>query len=138
MQQLTATLPRPGDGQRALGFVFALAALMALALFAPHASAGVTGAEFQPLYDTLTGWMTGYLGRVIAVVFIIIGVIAGAGKSIMGFVLGIAAGVGMFLSPALVDTTVTATLPILAPSDPATHVLPIGQPPALTIGPYRP
>lgn len=53
------------------------------------------------------------MGRVIAVVFIIVGVIAGAGKSIMGFVLGIAAGVGMFLSPALVDNTVSATLPIL-------------------------
>jgi conjugal transfer pilus assembly protein TraA len=31
----------------------------------------------------------------------------------MGFVIGIAAGVGMFLSPALVDNTVSATLPLI-------------------------
>jgi conjugal transfer pilus assembly protein TraA len=97
----------------ATGLMLALFAVMGLMLFMPAVNAGVTGTEFQPLYDTLVGWMTGYMGRVIAVVFIIVGVIAGAGKSIMGFVLGIAAGVGMFLSPALIDNTVSATLPLI-------------------------
>jgi len=101
------------SSQLATGVMLTLIALMGLMLCMPSVNAGVTGAEFQPLYDTLAGWMTGYMGRVIAVVFIIVGVIAGAGKSIMGFVLGIAAGVGMFLSPALVDNTVSATLPLI-------------------------
>ena len=113
MHTLSTTAVRLDGGKLALGLALVALALMALTVFTPQATAGVTGAEFQPLYDTLAGWMTGYMGRVIAVVFIIVGVIAGAGKSIMGFVLGIAAGVGMFLSPALVDNTVSATLPIL-------------------------
>jgi len=50
----------------------------------------------------------------VAVIFIIIGVIAGAARqSIMGFVLGVSAGVGMFLAPAIIDNVVTATLPAL-------------------------
>jgi conjugal transfer pilus assembly protein TraA len=97
----------------ATGLMLSLVALMGLMLFMPSVNAGVSGTEFQPLYDTLVGWMTGYMGRVIAVIFIIVGVIAGVGKSIMGFVMGIAAGVGMFLSPALVDNTVSATLPLI-------------------------
>jgi conjugal transfer pilus assembly protein TraA len=100
-------------GKLETAVMLTLVALMGLMLFMPAVNAGVTGTEFQPLYDTLVGWMTGYMGRVIAVVFIIVGVIAGAGKSIMGFVLGIAAGVGMFLSPALIDNTVSATLPLI-------------------------
>ena len=99
--------------RRTLG-VLALIALLALLVAAGSALAGTTGTEFQTLYTLLTGWMTGFLGRSVAVIFIIIGVIAGAARqSIMGFVLGISAGVGMFLAPAIVDNVVTATLPVL-------------------------
>jgi len=93
-----------------------LAVITAVALLAVAGTtlAGTTGTEFQTLYTLLTGWMTGFLGRSVAVIFIIIGVIAGAARqSIMGFVLGISAGVGMFLAPAIVDNVVTATLPVL-------------------------
>ena len=93
-----------------------LAVITAVALLAAANTtlAGTTGTEFQTLYTLLTGWMTGFLGRSVAVIFIIIGVIAGAARqSIMGFVLGISAGVGMFLAPAIVDNVVTATLPVL-------------------------
>ena len=93
-----------------------LAVITAVALLAAASTtlAGTTGTEFQTLYTLLTGWMTGFLGRSVAVIFIIIGVIAGAARqSIMGFVLGISAGVGMFLAPAIVDNVVTATLPVL-------------------------
>ena len=98
----------------ALFGVVTLAMLTVLWLTSMNASAGAGGTEFQALYTTLTGWMTGYLGKVVAVVFIIIGVIAGAGKSIMGFALGIAAGLGLFIAPGIIDGTVTATLPVLA------------------------
>jgi conjugal transfer pilus assembly protein TraA len=109
--QLPESLSR-GD-RRTLGFV-ALAGTMAILMVASMASAGTGGTEFGSLYTLLTGWMTGALGRVVAVTFIIIGVIAGAARqSIMGFVLGIAAGVGMFLAPAIVDAVVTATLPLI-------------------------
>jgi conjugal transfer pilus assembly protein TraA len=102
-----------GRDRRTLLFAGIAATPVVMAISAT-ATAGTTGTEFSALYTLLTGWMTGFLGRVVAVIFIIIGVIAGAARqSIMGFVLGIAAGVGMFLAPAIVDGVVTATLPVL-------------------------
>ena len=99
--------------RRMLG-VLTLGGALILLLAAGASMAGTTGTEFQTLYTLLTGWMTGFLGRVVAVIFIIIGVIAGAARqSIMGFVLGVSAGVGMFLAPAIIDNVVTATLPVL-------------------------
>ncbi|MBK1700211.1 TraA family conjugative transfer protein [Thiococcus pfennigii] len=90
-------------------------ALSGLLLIAPEAAlAGAGGAEFQGAYDMLTGWMTGILGRIIAVTFIIVGLVAGVMRqSIMGFVVGVAAGLGVFVAPDIIDNIVTATLPIV-------------------------
>jgi conjugal transfer pilus assembly protein TraA len=76
--------------------------------------AGAGGAEFQGAHDMLTGWMTGILGRIIAITFIVVGLVAGVMRqSIMGFVVGIAAGLGVFVAPDIIDNIVTATLPIV-------------------------
>jgi len=76
--------------------------------------AGTGGTEFSSTYTLLTGWMTGILGRIIAITFIIVGLVAGVMRqSIMGFVVGIAAGLGVFVAPNIIDGIVTATLPIL-------------------------
>ena len=90
-------------------------ALTALLLVAPGTVlAGAGGAEFQGAYDMLTGWMTGILGRIIAITFIIVGLVAGVMRqSIMGFVVGVAAGLGVFVAPDIIDNIVTATLPIV-------------------------
>lgn len=89
--------------------------LAGLMLAAPEmALAGAGGAEFQGAYDMLTGWMTGILGRIIAITFIVVGLVAGVMRqSIMGFVVGIAAGLGVFVAPDIIDNIVTATLPIV-------------------------
>ena len=91
---------------------FALAGLL---LAAPETVlAGAGGAEFQGAYTMLTGWMTGILGRIIAITFIVVGLVAGVMRqSIMGFVVGIAAGLGVFVAPDIIDNIVTATLPIV-------------------------
>jgi hypothetical protein len=58
------------------------------------------------------GWMTGILGRIIT--FIVVGLVAGVMRqSIMGFVVGIAAGLGVFVAPDIIDNIVTA-IPIPA------------------------
>ena len=90
-------------------------ALAGLLLAAPEAAlAGAGGVEFQGAYDMLTGWMTGILGRIIAITFIVVGLVAGVMRqSIMGFVVGIAAGLGVFVAPDIIDNIVTATLPIV-------------------------
>ena len=90
-------------------------ALASLAVIAPETVlAGAGGLEFQDTYDMLVGWMTGMLGRIIAITFIIVGLVAGVMRqSIMGFVVGIAAGLGVFVAPDIIDNVVAATLPIL-------------------------
>jgi len=90
-------------------------AVLGLAMIAPEAAlAGTGGTEFAPAYTTVTGWMTGILGRIIAIAFIVVGLVAGVMRqSIMGFVVGIAAGLGVFVAPDIIDNIVTATLPIV-------------------------
>ena len=84
-----------------------------LSLLPGAALAGAGGTEFQATYDMLIGWMTGLLGRIIIIAFIIVGLIAGvARQSIMSFAIGIAAGLGLFMAPDIIDAVVSATLPI--------------------------
>ncbi|MBV5272385.1 MAG: pili assembly chaperone [Lamprocystis purpurea] len=104
--------PRQHTTLMALGLLAFMAALM---LVADPTLAGTGGSEFNPLYTKLSDWMTGYLGRVVAAVFIIVGLVAGVTRgSVMGFVFGVAAGTGLFLAPNVIDATVSATLPLLA------------------------
>ncbi len=95
----------------------ALGMLLLLGLAAVYigsALAGTGGSEFSDLYTKLSDWMTGYLGRVISAVFIIIGLVAGVTRgSIMGFVFGVAAGTGLFLAPNVIDATVSGTLGLI-------------------------
>ncbi|WP_235726491.1 TraA family conjugative transfer protein [Methylocaldum szegediense] len=82
-----------------------------LVLLAPDAMAGSGGTEFQTIYQTLSDWIQGILGRVISICFVIVGLVAGVVRgSIMGFVFGIASGVGLFVTPTILDNIVTATI----------------------------
>jgi conjugal transfer pilus assembly protein TraA len=104
--------PRQHTALLALGL---LALVVTLMLVSHPSFAGTGGAEFNPLYTKLSDWMTGYLGRVVAAVFIIVGLVAGVARgSVMGFVFGVAAGTGLFLAPNVIDATVSATLPLIA------------------------
>lgn len=87
-------------------------AVASLALLAPDTVlAGAGGLEFQDTYTMLTGWLTGMLGRIIAITFIIVGLVGGAVRgSIAAFVIGIASGLGMFVTPSIIDNVVTAVL----------------------------
>ncbi|MFE8032864.1 TraA family conjugative transfer protein [Thiohalocapsa marina] len=105
---------RPGARPSNALLAAAALSLVGLALLAPEpVLAGTGGTEFQATYDMLIGWMTGLLGRIIAIAFIIVGLIAGvARQSIMSFAIGIAAGLGIFMAPDIIDAVVSATLPI--------------------------
>jgi len=97
----------------ALTAVLISAGVACLMLTPESALAGTGGTEFQATYDMLIGWMTGLLGRIIAIAFIIVGLIAGvARQSIMSFAIGISAGLGLFMAPDIIDAVVSATLPI--------------------------
>jgi len=100
-----------------------LMALPLLILMVPDAFAGTTsstgggsgapgGTEFQTLWTTLSEWIQGYLGRIIAISFVVVGLASGILRgSVFGFVLGIASGIGLYLSPTIISSIMGATLP---------------------------
>ena len=89
-------------------------ALVATVLLVPGAVlAGTAGTEFASVWTTLVGWIEGTLGQIIAVTFILVGIVAGVAKgSIFGLVVGVAAGLGLITAPTVIDTMFTATLPV--------------------------
>jgi conjugal transfer pilus assembly protein TraA len=89
----------------------AIAVAVVLLTAAPEAFAGGGGEEFSEVYDTLTDWVEGVLGRIIAVVMVVAGVAIGiARQSIAAFGVGIASALGLVNAPTSVDHLVTATL----------------------------
>ena len=75
--------------------------------------AGTGGSsEFGNIYTLLTGWLQGMLGRILAVTFMLVGLVSGVMRgSMMGLVLGIACGLGVYTAPTVIDNIVTAVLP---------------------------
>lgn len=92
------------------------ASFLALVALAPAAIlAGTGGAEFDPIWTLITDWSQGALGRVIAGVMIIVGLVAGIGRqSIMSLALGVGGGVGIFYAPTILDAVVSGALPVVS------------------------
>ncbi|MFZ6765068.1 TraA family conjugative transfer protein [Pseudoroseomonas sp. WGS1072] len=92
--------------------VLALAA--AAVMLADPAHAGTDGAEFADVWTTLTGWMQGTLGKIVAGAFVIVGLVAGvARQSIMAFAIGVGGAIGLYNAPTILDNIVTGTVPLL-------------------------
>lgn len=93
-------------------FLFAVATSMVVMEPTFAAGGGGTGgAEFTDIWTTVSDWMTGFLGRLIAGTFVLVGVIAGVVRqSLMAFVVGIGGGVGLTSIPAIIDNIFTATI----------------------------
>ena len=92
-----------------------MAALVAAAVVPFVASAGTgTGTEFDAAWTTIQEWLTGTLGKIIAGSFVLIGIVAGiARQSLMALAVGIAGGLGLNNAPAVIDSVMTATLPVI-------------------------
>ena len=87
------------------------AILFALMASAAHAGS-MGGDEFEEIYDTITGWMQGSLGRTLALGMILIGVAGGmARQSVMTFAVGVGAGLGLMYAPGIIENIMSATLP---------------------------
>lgn len=85
------------------------AALVVAAASASHA--GTSGAEFQVVYDTITDWVNGYLGRSIAIAFLIVGLFLGiARQSIFALAVAGACGFGLLIAPTVLDNILSATV----------------------------
>lgn len=68
-----------------------------------------TGSEFEDLYTLVSGWSTGYLGKTIAICFLLVGLGVGIIRgSVVAAVSALAAGVALLMLPTIVDTMFTA------------------------------
>ena len=85
--------------------------VVGLALISSYAVAGVTGTEFQALYNMLVGWATGYLGKSLAIAAFIVGAVIGFAKgtampALVGIVFAIIFGIG----PGIIGGMITGTI----------------------------
>ena len=76
-----------------------LSALMVSSAWDSTAGGGVTGTEFQALFDMLVGWAEGYLGKALAIAAFVVGALIGFAKStampaLVGIVFAIVFGLG--------------------------------------------
>lgn len=76
------------------------------------AMAGTGGsAEFGTIYTMLDGWMTGVLGKVIALTSLGVGLTIGViRQSIMAVVTGVSMGIASYYGPDVINSIVSATL----------------------------
>lgn len=99
---------------RARDVVPVVAVAAGFVLLSTDAFAGTEGAEFDGLYDIIVGWMQGTLGRIIALVAILVGLAAGAFRqNYMAAVGGVVLGLALFFAPGIIGTFMTATLPVI-------------------------
>lgn len=83
----------------------------ALMLLTSAVFAGTEGEEFQTTYELLVGWMEGYLGRIIAITLLIVGLAMGAVKqSVIAAVPAIAAALILSVGPTIIGAIVGATI----------------------------
>ena len=75
-----------------------------------------TGRSILPtvLWDTLKEWIQGTLGRVICGSMILVGIVAGvARQSISAFAIGIGGGIGLYNTPTVIESVLSATVSTL-------------------------
>lgn len=88
------------------GFVCA-----AMLMVTTAAQAGTGGSEFSDIYDLLTGWSKGTLGKVMAVGMFLVGIGMGIVKqSVMAAVTGVGGALVLNYGPAVIDNVFTALI----------------------------
>lgn len=90
----------------------ALAVATALALVpVVSAQAGTGGTEFEDIYTLITDWSQGFLGRILALGIILVGLgIAVVSRSMLPIAGGIVAALVLFTAPTVIDGILTVTL----------------------------
>lgn len=104
-------VPASAVNYAVLGVVFLLLLFPDIA-----AAANADGGQevFGEMYNTLKGWITGVLGKLIALACFTVGLAIGVVKqSIMATVVGIAMALALFYGPALIENVFAATLLVI-------------------------
>lgn len=103
------------------------ATLLVCMLAASTALAGTGGETFDSIWIQLTDWMQGTLGRIIIGLMILAGIGAGVlRQSLMPFITGVGGGVGLYAAPDVIESIMTATLPVSTVATEILQSLPAG------------
>lgn len=93
-----------------------LALAMVVALAPMQASAGAGGTEFTQVYDQLTGWSNGTLGKVLGIAALLVGLGVGVIKqSVIAAVVGIAMALTAGFGPGVIDGVISTGMAITTP-----------------------
>lgn len=111
-QPTRSLVPVHRSGGSALAPALRVAIVLAVLAATPGlALAGTTGAEFQPMFQLLTDWIGGYLGRSIAIGAFIIGVGYGAfAQRYLVALGGIFVALLVLIVPQVLNGMLTATI----------------------------
>ena len=81
-----------------------------------QASAGAGGTEFTQVYDQLTGWSNGTLGKVLGIAAQLVGLGVGVIKqSVIAAVVGIAMALTAGFGPGVIDGVISTGMAITTP-----------------------
>lgn len=90
-----------------------LLTLVAAAFVPLQGFAGAGGTEFTQVYDQLTGWSNGTLGKVLGVAALLVGLGVGVIKqSVIAAVVGVAMALTAGFGPGVIDGVISSGLPI--------------------------
>src|SRR4051812_44892034 len=102
-----------------LDWIWFFALTLVLFFMVDPAWAGTGGNAFDEVWTTLKDWMQGTLGRVISGGMILVGIVGGiARQSLMSFAVGVGGGMGLYATPRIVETIMSATLSTFDPVAP--------------------
>lgn len=92
--------------------VLSVILMVALVNEALATTASGTGAtDFQEVHDRITAWTTGIMGKTISIGMVLIGIIMGmVRQSLVAFVIGIGAALGLNYTPTLINNVFSAVL----------------------------
>lgn len=98
--------------RQVLSTIMALSCLALVVVLMPSVSHAGTGTgPLDTVYTTFMGWTEGNMGRLIAAIFAIVGIVAGiARQSIIAFVMCFGVAIGFANLQAILSSVMTATL----------------------------
>jgi conjugal transfer pilus assembly protein TraA len=86
-----------------------VALLLVAASIPMQAMAGAGGTEFTQVYDQLTGWANGTLGKVLGIAALLVGLGVGVIKqSVMAAVISISVAITAGFGPGIIDGVITS------------------------------
>lgn len=86
------------------------AVLISFAVVEPSVAASAGSDEFSPLWELVSAMCQGYLGKSIAVCFLLVGLAMGVIRgSVIAAVSSISAGISLLLAPTIIDAMFSAT-----------------------------